>query len=168
MQTSKQKVKRDDFVSAITMADACITNHFPNTKLAWYCEKFIEFNKTPLKQHNKELTKLTKALTTEMQSFRIDHAVEKDGKLLFEDKRYCYNKEGEKAVLAKEAEVNEKITEVVEALMTEQIEVTCITNKFEKLPAELTPLQFKALNNFVFKNINEHAEEISHEEAKSE
>lgn len=165
MKTVKKQVRREDFILAITTADEAVTKSFKDTKLGWYCSKFVEFNERLLKKHNKELTKLTRSLKQELSTCRITHAVEKDGKLLFDEKgNYCYDKSGEEAVLKKEDEINEKINELVDVFLEESVEVICITSEFATLPKELSFLQFRALNKFAFNNKSEHEEEITHEE----
>jgi len=166
MKTKRKTVKREDFIRAITTADDVAVKKFKNTKLAWYAGKFIELNSGVLKRHNKEVNKRTKELKQELSAVRIENALEEkeSGKLLLDaEKNYCYNKEGEKKVLQKEEEINEKIFEVVDKLLEEQVEVVCITSELLSLPADLSNLQFRDLNTFVFNNKSEFEEDVEEE-----
>lgn len=163
MKTSKTTQSRDTFVSAITTAKNIISQ-FPKTKLAWYCEKFIEFNKKAKAQHDKLIAKKTKDLNMELSTVCVDNAAEKDGVILYnKDGGYQYGRAGEKIVIAKREEITEKINEIVDELLKETVEVVVITSELNSLPDGLSPFQFSVLNNSVFKNKNEFEEEIIHE-----
>lgn len=175
MKTSKRKVTRLEFSNSLSVASLVINTHHPRTKLAYYCQQYMDINKALSKEHNKLSKRITKKLENELANFRVDNAVEKDGIMLTENVpdgkgniriMYKFNKKGERAVKEKEADISEKIEDAVDNFLAEEIEVKCIISEL-KLPENIKPDIEHMLNGFVFKHKNEH-EETMEEETEEE
>lgn len=159
MKITTKKVTRETFITALNIASKCMNDLHPRTRLANNCKEFMDENKLISKKHNKESKKLTSELERELRNCRIDNALEKDGKLLMDEKgNYQYGKAGEKLVLDKQLEVNEKIEEIADQFLLEEIEIKCIVSTLV-VPDTLKQENFNALNGFVFQNKNEFEEE---------
>jgi hypothetical protein len=170
MQVSTKKITRLQFVDALNTASLVINKLHPNTRLAFYCEKFLELNKKENKAHTKKYKELTADLTLTLDCFRAQHAVEKDGKLLRDkDGQYEFNREGEQAVLKKQIEIQDKIEVVVDELLEEEVLIKCCITEVQ-LPDGITWDTKSKLNGFAFKNVNEFEEsvEVLSEEAAAQ
>lgn len=164
MKTSTKKVTREAFLSAVNIASACIEKLHPKTKLAYFCNQFIELNKLITKKHNKESKLLTADLNRELSDFMVDNALEKDGKLWLDEKgNYQFSKSGDKLVKNKQEEVSQKIENLVDPFLQEELEVKCIVSEMS-LPDNIKQSTIDALNGFVFKYKSEFHEEIETEE----
>jgi hypothetical protein len=152
---------REAFFEALSLSQTLLNGKAKNTKFGWYCEQFLDLNEQLSKAHNKGAEKLTKSLKLELQKFRIEHALEKDGKLVLDEKHnYTYDRKGELAVFEKQEQITDKITEAVEKYFKENVEVICITSEFKDLPEFLTYGDRKTLSGFVYSNKSEFTEEI--------
>lgn len=167
MNTSVKKVTRLKFVDALATAQAVFKTKHPRTKLAYYCEQFVELNKDVSKSHNKEAKAITGPLELELNSYRIDKAAEKDSVLLMDNipdgkggvvTKYKFSKENEKLVYKKEEEIRGKIEAKVDEFLAQEIEVKCIVDEM-KLPDNIEYDVEKSLNGFVFQNKNEFEKE---------
>lgn len=161
MFTKRIVKSREAFFETVSLAQTLLNGKAKNTKFGWYCEQYLELNDNALKAHNKGADKLTKHLQLELKKFRIENALEKDGRLILDEKQnYCYDKKGELAVMEKQIEISEQIANSVEKYFKESVEVVCITSEFKPLPEFLMFGDIKTLNGFVFTNKSEFSEEI--------
>ena len=161
MKTQVKNVANEEFMSAVDAAASVSKTVYPNTKLAYYCTRFLEFNKQKIKDHEKFIKSSVGALQKELHDVQIDNCVEKDGKLFKDEKgNYQYAKAGEKLVAEKVREVTKKTDEIVEKRYAEEIQVKVIVSGLS-LPADIDHAFEKALNGFVYTNVNpfEEAEE---------
>ncbi|MCE3278040.1 MAG: hypothetical protein K0S44_231 [Bacteroidetes bacterium] len=159
MKVSKKRVSRDEFITALNAASGYFSMN-PKTKLGFFCSQFIDFNKNLSKQVNKAQNKITAELKLEMSTFRVQHALEKDGQLVLNAKgEYTYNRDGEVEIIKKQEEIKEKLEEILEPFLNEEVEVKCIVSPFD-LPKDIDPFMVKALNGFAFQNKNEFEENI--------
>ena len=169
MEVSQKKVTREALVNALNAAALISSKKHPRTKLAYYCDQFTELNKELSKDHNKKSRKIVAPLELELNSYRVDKASEKDSIIMTEnivdskDKihtKYKYSKENEKLVLKKESEITDKINDLVDQFMMEEVEVKVIVSEL-KLPDDIDPVLERELNGFVFQNKNAFEEEIN-------
>lgn len=158
MQTKKQLVKVQDFVNAVNAANNVLQTH-PKSKLAHWCSRFIELNKEPLKEVKKRDKKATFLIKREFDDFQVSNCVEKDGVVLTDEKgELKFSKEATKVVAAEREIVNEKLEEITEKLMAEDIEVRVFLTEYD-LP-EINITIKSHLKAFVFPNSSEWDEEI--------
>lgn len=160
MKTNIKTTSRAKLMMAISMANAVNTKLHPRTKVAFYCETFIDLNDKLVKNHNKRVKEATKSLETELKQFKIDNANEKDGGIVYDEKgNFVFSKEKTKLVEAKVEELNEKIEEILEDVMAEEVEVKYITDPCA-LPDNFSVASEKALQGFAFCNPVLYKEEI--------
>lgn len=163
MTIAGRKTTREDFARAVLCAQSVVSKLHPRSKFAHWCEKFLDANKKAIEEHEKKHKKAVSKFQTELKDFMIDHAVEKDGAILFDEKgNYRFNKTSEKEVLKKTDEINEKIQAVEAELLQEEIIVKTVKDSF-KLPDNVDYHVEKFLNGFAFKNKNEFEEEVREE-----
>lgn len=160
MKTNTKTTTRAKLMMAVSMANAVNTKLHPRTKVAFYCETFMELNDKVIKDHNKRVKNATKHLETELKQFKIDNATEKDGGVVYDEKgNFIFSKEKTKLVDAKAEEINEKIEEILEEVMAEEIEVKYITDPCG-LPDNFNVSSEKALQGFAFCNPVLYKEEV--------
>lgn len=157
-----KKVTREKFIMAVNMADEVAKKLHPRTRLAHYCEQFLEDNDKLSKEHVRKQNEITRKLNKEINDCKVDNAVEKDNVLLRESDKpnspYKYDKAGALAVLKKTDEVTAKMEKVIDDFMMEEIEVVCRAKPME-LPDKIAYETEKALRGFVFQNPNEFEKE---------
>lgn len=162
MQTIIKEVKRQDFLNALSAADRICKAH-PRTKLAWYCEQFLDLNKKISKKHNKDVKDVPAVFNRELMKFTIESAIEKEGEIQKDDKGYKLSKANEIAVMNKQEEISKKIEEAIDEFMENTIEVKCILGQFDIkfIPKDLPYDLEKFINGYVFHNKSEFFEEIT-------
>lgn len=168
MKVSTRKITREDFVKAINKATEVINELHPDTRLAFNCEKFIDLNKKVMKDHQKKLKEKTQELQLDLDCYKASKCVEKDGKLQ-KDKEghYEYSAAGEQAVLKKQIEIQNKISEIAEEFLAEEVLVKCIIDEV-KLPEKIAFDTTSSLNTFAYKNkplFEDSIEEVEGEQA---
>jgi len=158
MKVNTKETTRKRFIAAVSMAKAVKEKLHPKTRLAHWCEQFIEVNESEIEKHNKKAKDATSALERELKRFKINHALEIDGAVQYTSEgHFKFSKENTIKVEEKAEEINEKIEEKVSKLLEEKVKVKYFTDKLE-LSDKIEPFVISALQGFVFCNEHEFKE----------
>lgn len=152
MKTSQKKITREEFLDILGETQQIVDKKHPRSKIASYGNEFLKLNKKNIKAHQKVIDAISKPLQLELRLLRAKTATEKDGVLLLTDKNeYRFSSSGEQTIINRQEEINDKITEKVDAILDDEVEVICILDECP-LPKDFSVKSFEILNEFVFKN----------------
>jgi hypothetical protein len=161
MTTSTQKVTRQILLNAV-LASNQIIKTFKDTAVAYFCDRWKEENKIIIRQHDKAGADAVKQLKTELRDYRIDNALEQNGRLIRDAQTNEFepaDKSTKKALDRKIADIEEKIELRNIQFLEEEVEITVFTSPL-KLPEEITFYQNKSLNGIVYLNENKFEKEF--------
>lgn len=170
MKTSIKNVKIEDYFNALNESVNVVSEKHPKTKLAHWCTRFVELNKDVTKKLQKEVNKKNKPLLRELEDFRIEKALDKDGLICRTEPKegekegdLIFDKQATKEVIVKKREVEDKLEEISEEFMSGEVECRVFETPID-LPDNISHETLKFLKNFVIANTTEFEEELEEKE----
>lgn len=167
METLKKQVSKKDLIVAVHFARVAAKDKHRRTKLAFFCEKFLEKNEKTIETVEKSRRKIITKFTNELDEIKVNNCLEKDGQLVFTEKGdYSFGKES--TILVKRADIRiaDDMKAADDEFLNEKIEVIIFVSPMDSLPTDIEYDLEKSLNGFVYKNKSEFSESFTEENPK--